>query len=145
MIQLSRNSWHFKMADRYFSTWNANSNCDYYRMVIFGTFLFMFFTLITESYIVLNLLGFASMIQGTWQPQSEPTFFIVSMYLCTLFTVTGVVVFGTLFVLIKSKQLLQSWYGSITKKADDDKPESFIRGWYRSVKDKTCSPIEFVD
>lgn len=144
MIQLSRKSWHFKMADRYCRTWDARSNCDYYRMVILGTFLFMFFTLITESYIILNILGVASMIQGTWQPQSEPTFFNVCMYLCTLFTVAAVSIFGTMFVLVKGKQLLQSWFGSITKKADD-KPESFIGGWYRSVKDKTCSPIEFVD
>ena len=146
MYTLRKNSWHYRFAAM-FSSYpeHANSLCPYVQMVVKGMTIYTFFATLVISFIMLNLLGIADIVNGFWNNDELSPFIMVNML-----TVGGIAAVSIIAGLHWLREKYYAWqYRRYVEKRNNELAEDYtppepglVRLWWNSVHDKMCPQIE---
>jgi len=139
MIKFKKNSWHYKAANFVSSGPPEWMNfCEYVRHVLLGSFLFLVLVALITFVVVVNIIGIINAFQGKWGSNT----LAYTLNIATI--IVGFALFYVAFLQDKIHDAIDNYRArngnSLTKKQP-----GFFSTWYRSVKNKFCPAIEFVD
>ena len=138
-LLLNRNSWHFRLATVYGSTYAdypREDICSYSGAVLKGFSRVLLFTLLVSigvSVLYSNLLAWIIICikLRTFVPMMEIAAISITLHI-------------TLIALGLATRLYKILWGSVIKTARKPEPKpTFLSKAYKSWKDKTCVPIDF--
>lgn len=120
--------------------------CDYARLVIKGTLLFITLVVFASTMAIWNLIGIVAALQGNWSMEEHPPF--VMMNVATFALIVGI---GCMWGYVevterrskKKRALLYDENGD--RMPGPYKQPSFLSAWWASVHDKICPTVTFSD
>lgn len=135
MFTVKKSSWHYRMVLRSGAFWPPEDICRYRLRVIEGTLVFAMCVALTSFIAIWNLFGLWFAFAGGW---AEADMFTAM----NVFTLGAIAIIGTCIALVK----INKWRNRMEyDKALAQTQPSLISAWYRSVKDRVCTPIEYID
>lgn len=137
-FSVNRRSWHYRMISK-FSSNMPTDVCSYARALLFNLFMFAFAGCLIAVCLAAVVIMFCTILQMTWS-------LLTFLFAHSQFT-TDAMMGAILWVIIGVVTCVILWKRwarpAQTDYEEDEKSPGFITLWYRSVRDKTCSRIEY--
>lgn len=123
--------------------------CDYARLVIKGTLLFITLVTFLSTVAIYNLIGIVAAFQGNWSFDEHPPFVVANVTTLAATVLIGLMVGWAEFTerrYAKKRATLYDENGDRIPDADiPRKQPSFLSAWWASVHDKICPTVTFID
>lgn len=159
-LRINKNSWHYKIVS--YVSWERKLSCDYFAelllspITLIGTFieklLRPFFStealLFGYAFATWLWLTFFCTILGLWFPIAVDIalgFIIIGLIVITFFLALILLTLISIGIVLLWEWIFPEKDWDEKTKEPKIKPPSFTKTLYKSLKDKYCVPIEYID